>query len=230
MKRVLLNKMDALSILLCVAAIIPGLLIYSSLPEMIPTHFGMYGEPDKYSSRTFTVFGIPLIMACIQTALCVVTNIFWKEKRNGRGEMVIRLLVPVSLYAGLTFMLLYALRKLDSILPFVGVMESVSLLILGNYMPKVRRNMIAGIRTPHTLASPEIWDKTHRFAGILYVAGGIVCMAVTLTGAEPLYLTCIVIAVFLVPLVYSEILYRRYKEDIKDIRINEDQCYESSDR
>ena len=40
--------------------IIVGLLIWDKLPDTIATHFGMDGTPNGWSSKAFTVFGIPL--------------------------------------------------------------------------------------------------------------------------------------------------------------------------
>jgi len=53
---------------------------------------------------------------------------------------------------------------------FSGV--GVLFLILGNYLPKTRQNWLMGIRTPWTLSDERVWDKTHRFAGPLFMAAG----------------------------------------------------------
>ena len=42
--------------------IIVGCLLWSKLPDMIPTHFGMDGTPNGWSSKPFTVFGIPIFL------------------------------------------------------------------------------------------------------------------------------------------------------------------------
>ena len=38
-------------------------------------------------------------------------------------------------------------------------------IIIGNVMPKLRFNYVAGIRTPWTLSDERVWDKTHRLGG-----------------------------------------------------------------
>lgn len=40
---------------------------------------------------------------------------------------------------------------------------------MGNMFGKIRPNYTLGIRTPWTLADAQVWDKTHRFAGRLFV-------------------------------------------------------------
>ena len=46
-------------------------------------------------------------------------------------------------------------------------------IVLGNWMGKLRRNLIAGIRTPWTLKSDVVWQRTHRIGGRLMVALGL---------------------------------------------------------
>ena len=43
--------------------ILIGIILWDRLPDMIPTHFDLKGEADQYSSKTFTVFFMPLIKA-----------------------------------------------------------------------------------------------------------------------------------------------------------------------
>ena len=212
MKRVRLTKVDLLSVGLCLLAVIPGLIVYDRLPEEIPTHFGIDGNPNGYSSRLFSVLGIPLLVALFQVIYCITTNLFRKGREMNRAEKVIRFLFPTILYAIQIFMLMYAMGKATDIMTFVGATETVLLLVLGNYLPKVRRTTFFGIRTPHTLANEEVWDKTHRFAGVLYVVSGVLCMIVTVTGMNGFLLLALLLVTILIPFVYSEILYRRVKK------------------
>jgi len=211
MKRVRLTKADLLSIGLCLLAILPGVMVYDRLPEDIATHFGMDGNPDGYSSRLFTVLGLPVIVALIQTLYCITTNLFRKDRELNRAEKVIRFLFPVVLYTLQIFILMYAMGKAMNVLTFIGAIETLLLLVLGNYLPKVRRTTFFGIRTPHTLANEEVWDRTHRFAGVLYVISGIICMIITVTGMHAVMLLLLLLVTIGIPFIYSEILYRRVK-------------------
>ena len=47
------------------------------------------------------------------------------------------------------------------------------MIVIGNYLPKTRRNYIIGIRLPWTLENDENWSKTHRLAGKIWVLGGL---------------------------------------------------------
>jgi uncharacterized membrane protein len=50
-------------------------------------------------------------------------------------------------------------------------------ILLGNYLGKTRSNWFAGIRTPWTLSSDYAWEKTHRWAGRLFVLTGVMTLA-----------------------------------------------------
>lgn len=87
-------------------------------------------------------------------------------------------------------------------------------IILGNYFGKIKPNYFVGIKTPWTLASEDVWNKTHRMAGPYWVGGG---LAVAAGGFLPHPWSTIVtigalsIAV-VVPTAYSYLLYRKSNE------------------
>lgn len=47
-------------------------------------------------------------------------------------------------------------------------------ILLGNYIPKLGQNYTVGIKVPWTLNSERNWTLTHRMAGRLFVAAGII--------------------------------------------------------
>ena len=81
---------------------------------------------------------------------------------------------------------------------------------IGNYLPKCRRNYTIGIKVTWALASDENWNATHRFAGRVWVIGGVAVMLAALLpegwNVFAAVLGAVVISV--IPTVYS---YRYYK-------------------
>ena len=78
-------------------------------------------------------------------------------------------------------------------------------IVLGNYLGKIRRNYMFGVRTPWTLASELSWNKTHRFAGKLFVVTGLIVLLAGLWNpAWAIYamIGCIIITLALT-MVYS---------------------------
>lgn len=216
MKIIRFSKADVISASLCTLLIIPGVSVYSRLPDRIATNFGVNGQPQQYDSKTFVVFGIPLIMTALQLALCFITNLFHKSDSRDLINKAIRFITPASLYVAQLFILLYALGQIKKPVVIICTFLSVLYVIEGNYMPKIRRNMFFGIITPHTLLSREVWDRTHRFSGILRTAGGIVMLPFSIMGK---YIDVINIfaVITVVPIIYSEMIYRSEKAKTEKI-------------
>ena len=58
------------------------------------------------------------------------------------------------------------------ILVFLGIL----LAAIGNYLPKCKQNSTLGLRIYWALRSEANWNATHRFAGKVWVAGGLVML------------------------------------------------------
>ena len=62
---------------------------------------------------------------------------------------------------------------IERVLP-VGL--GVLFIVIGNLLPRARPNWFVGIRTPWTLSSDRVWEKTHRFGGHVFVAAGMLML------------------------------------------------------
>ena len=56
------------------------------------------------------------------------------------------------------------------------------LIVLGNSLGKVPQNGVVGIRTPWTLADEDVWARTNRTGGWLFVLAGVVMAATGFSG------------------------------------------------
>jgi uncharacterized membrane protein len=94
-----------------------------------------------------------------------------------------------------------------SILPAIGVL----FFIIGLMIRKAKRNFFIGIRTPWTLSSDSVWDKTHDIGGILFMASGVIAVIGGFFGGAVAFWSIMVpvlgTTIFLV--VYSYVLYQR---------------------
>ena len=48
----------------------------------------------------------------------------------------------------------------------------ISMVVLGNIMPKFRMNSAAGLRTVWSMKNDVTWKKSQRFGGLSFIAGG----------------------------------------------------------
>jgi uncharacterized membrane protein len=79
-------------------------------------------------------------------------------------------------------------------------------------MKYIKPNYFIGIRTPWTLESTEVWDKTHQFGGKLFLLAGIVIVGsgLLIETEKAFHITVIsTVTVALISMVYSFILYKK---------------------
>lgn len=191
-----------------------GLLLWNRLPAQIATHFNINGDPDGYSSRAFTVFALPLILAAIQLA-CVLAVSRDKKTQglNSKIKNIVLWICPVISAA--VFVCIYgrALGHGLNIGTIFSALIGLEFIIVGNYMPKCRQNNIVGIRVPWTLSNEEVWNRTHRLAGKISVACGFAVLLNALLNIWHFGVSlALVIACALISVVYSAVIYHKLKK------------------
>ena len=204
MKRNLL--LTSACILLPVCA---GVVLWGRLPERVPTHFNFYGVPDGWSSKPFAVFGLPLFLLGVQL-LCAFAVSHDPKAGNVGGKiraLVLWICPAVSLF---TAAMIYpnALGYSMNMTMFAMLLTGTLFVVLGNYLPKCRQNYTVGIKLPWTLADEDNWNRTHRMAGPLWVAGGfLVMLDALLQFAGPYLFLGVLTLIAAAPVVYSAALY-----------------------
>ncbi len=96
-----------------------------------------------------------------------------------------------------------------------NMLVGLVLVVIGNYLPKSRQNYTIGIKLPWTLSDADNWNKTHRLAGVLFIAGGMLLIACNLLLTNSIVwlpVTLIIAAALvLIPILYSYAQYKRGK-------------------
>nr|WP_240187079.1 SdpI family protein [Streptococcus lutetiensis] len=188
-----------------------GAFFWKALPEQVPTHFGIDGQADGYSSKLFTLLAFPILFVLFQ--IIALTSL---EKESVKVTVpakmrklyawiipALSLIVQGSIYAN-------ALGWVKSSPTLVTAFLGIIFVIIGNYLPKTHRNHTIGIRIPWTLSDDKNWHKTHRMAGKLWVLGGLIILLESFIQIALPYVIAVVIAVMVsVPIVYSFLLSRK---------------------
>ncbi len=200
--------------ILVIINIIIGIWAYPRLPEQVPSHWNLAGQVDGYSGALTGAFLLPLITLGVYILFWIIPRID-PQKANYLKMGRVFWIVSTTLVAFLSLMywgtIAVALGYLET-LPrwyFSGI--GIIFILLGNYFGKIKFNYTFGIRTPWTLANEEVWAKTHRFAGPIWIVGGILmALAGVLPAAwtEPLF-GIVIVLIAVVPMAYSYLVYRR---------------------
>ncbi len=177
-------------ILLLCAAIIAGPILYKKFPEQIATHWNWQGKPDGYSRRAFAAFFFPALSAAIYLLMTFIPMIDPKKERYAdfsKAYNVLRFSITalmIGIYAIISLVGLGLSLPVGKIMPIaIGFL----FIILGNFLPKVKRNWFVGVRTPWTISSEEVWNKTHRVSGKIFVAAGLLFIIMAFLEQESLW-------------------------------------------
>ena len=189
--------------------IVEGLILWNQLPAEIATHFNSSGKADGWSSKEFTIFAMPLLLLVIQWICVAATKADPKNERISNKIMTLILWI-IPAVSVIIFFCIYAtaLNYKINITRILIIFCGLIYIIIGNYMPKMKQSYTLGIKLPWTLNSEENWNRTHRLGGWLFVLGGIATMAIAFIGL-PLLFFAVMIAIILIPTIYSYILYRK---------------------
>lgn len=191
-------------------------ILWEKLPIKIPVHWNFYGEADSYMPKAQAIAVFSAINVVLYALLWLLPII--DPKRNFSQFKTSYHWLTFSLatfFCGLTSIIIIhsagtAFHLFKAIMAIVLLM----FLVMGNFMGKLRPNYFVGIRTPWTIENDEVWVKTHRLAGRLWVITATIALALMATVHAPswIFAATLLIVVF-VPLIYSYIIYKQLKED-----------------
>jgi len=210
-------KHDWFLFLVILAVILLSVLAYPRLPEKMATHWNLEGKVDGYSPRLFGAFLLPLMTLAIYLMM-VIAPVFDPRRENYpkfiKGYRLFRLVLVLFL-TGLHLLILgfnlgYPLDIGRAVTLGVGILFA----LIGNFFPQIRHNYFFGIKTPWTLASEQVWRKTHRLGGKLFLGSGLLLMLSVFLADKPrfLLLMALVLGSSLVTMVYSYVIYKKEKE------------------
>lgn len=212
------NLLGIVSALLVAAMALSAVIAGQSLPAdlRLPVHWDLSGAPDDWADKW-----VGLLMPAGITA--GVGLLFWflpvlepRARNFSRSQGLYLWGWAAVLLLGIAIHLVVLSTALDWGLPanhvIVGACGLI-FVIIGNQLGKSRSMYLIGLRTPWTLASEEVWVRTHRLAGKLMVLGGLATLVAAFLPLPSGLLATILIATIaiaaVVPILYSFLLWRR---------------------
>ncbi|WP_203180128.1 SdpI family protein [Streptococcus mitis] len=161
------------SILILLSSLV-GCVFWYQLPEKMPTHFNLLGQADGYNHKVFAIFGLPALMLLMHWLLLFLMI---KDPKSSNISSKIQVLIYwiIPFVSCLSMISIYGESLGYSMMSglLAQIFMGVLMIVIGNYLPKTRKNYIIGIRLPWTLESDKNWRKTHRLAGKIWVLGGL---------------------------------------------------------
>lgn len=156
-----------------------------TMPDQLPSHWGIDGVDawhDKESS--IVLAAMPTILLAV---LFVVPRIDPKRRNFERFYGIYQAFAAILTLFMMAVSWTGPLTVWGYLSPDGAVLNTLlfgffGLLFigLGNYLPRIKPNYTFGIRTPWTLASEEVWRRTHRASGPAFIVAGIATLIAAL--------------------------------------------------
>lgn len=193
-----------LPLVLIAAAAVASLVVYGMLPAMVELRFGGMlpidtGEPVEPIPRWLALSMTPALALLLWAAFRAAPTAAGARvgrflmrrapeavtspeqfERFGKSYDTIVLSVVMLVLGVHVAIIAGALGYTAAATRIIPVVLGVSLVMMGNVIPRLRPNWVAGVRISRTLEDPQLWRSTHRAFGTAFVASGLLTIVVTL--------------------------------------------------
>ena len=190
-----------------------GIYFYPQMPEKMASHWNARGQVDGYMSKLWGLFFIPLVLIALAFLFTVIPKVdplkanIEKFRKYYDGFIILffifMLLVQLQV-------ILWNLGIKISPNTFVPVISGILFFYVGVLCENAKRNWFIGIRTPWTLSSERVWEKTHKISGKLFKIAGVIAFAgVFFQNYASLLILIPVILVATYAIIYSYVEYQK---------------------
>ena len=188
--------------------------VWDQIPEQIAMHWNIRGEVDGWGEKGFDVFFLPLINLGVYLLLLFIPYIDPKRKADHQQKALraFRFILPVIFTGLFVLMLLQWLGYDFGMNNMVYLAIAFLFLLMGNYLQSLKPNYFIGIRTPWTLENEDIWRKTHRMGGKVWMIVSLILIALWFFVPTASFSTVFfigVLTIVLIPTGYSFYLYMK---------------------
>lgn len=208
--------------------LILAIIAVAFMDKKIPIHYDTAGNVDRWGSR-YEIFILPLATFLMSGFLLWMKKFAAKQESQGNNNekyIDMTIIVCLIIFNVINFLIIYGgLVKLEK-LEFKGIglaeiilgLTGLLFIVLGNKMPKVKRNSLVGLRTKWSMANDYVWKKSQRSAGIIFIFMGIIFVIFPLIfKLENIFIYFLIIPLLCViaMILSSYIIYKKYR-DVED--------------
>lgn len=200
-------------IIIILIAFAAGIFLYSQLPDRMASHWDMNGDVNGYMSKfwgtflmPFVLIGMALLFAAIPLIDPLKSNIA-KFSKYFDSFIILIFLFMLMIHG---FVLAANLGFEISFNIVMPIAIGILFYYIGVMCQHAKRNWFIGIRTPWTLSSDIVWDKTHKLGAMMFKASGVIAFLGVFFGNLVMWFIMVpVIATATTTMVYSYIIFKR---------------------
>lgn len=212
-------KTEFIPLLLVILVLSSAVYFYNNLPDRIAIHWNFAGQVDGYGSGPTQAVVFPILIVCMYILFLLIPYLDPKGERYEQFNKIYHIFKSIILALIVVVYFLIGLNGLGYNLPVDIIMPGLIGLLfiaLGNYLSKIKMNWFMGIRTPWTLSSEEVWNKTNRFGGKVFILAGLLMLAeIIMPDSWKLVVFLITIVILLAGTIgYSYFAYLKEKKNL----------------
>jgi len=194
---------------------IVSIFLYPHMPDRMASHWNIDGQVDSYMPKFWGVFLMPIISVGLLFVFMLIPRIDPLreniEKFREYFDKFIILIISYLFYIHFLSIVWNLGARFDMgqfMIPAMGIL----FYYIGVLIQNSKRNWFIGIRTPWTLSSEKVWDKTHKIAGKLFKFAGMIAFLDIFFSRNAIFFVIVpVILTTIYTFIYS---YFEYKKEI----------------
>ena len=209
-----MKKSSLIILMIIILSLAAAIYLYPLVPDQMPTHWNSKGEVDGYMSKFWGLFLLPIIIIGVYLLFLLIPKIDPLKKNIEKFRNYYDLLIVVII---LYLFYVYALTIAANFIIFnfsTALIPAFAALfyLIGMILSKAKRNWFVGIRTPWTLSSDKVWDKTHKLGSTLFKISAVIALLGIFVPEQSIwFLIGPVIASAIIAIVYSYFEYSKSK-------------------
>jgi uncharacterized membrane protein len=211
-----MRKTEIIIFVVALLSFIVGIYFYPQMPEKVASHWNAQGQVDGYMSKFWGLFLMPFIFVGLALLFIAIPRIdplkenIEKFRKYYDAFVILFSIFMLSIYLW-TIMWNIGIKISPNVIFPIGL--GLLFFYSGILFENAKRNWFIGIKTPWTLSSDKVWEKTHKIGGKLFKIAGIIALAgVFFQNYAFLFGLVPVILVAIYTTIYS---YFEYKKETK---------------
>jgi uncharacterized membrane protein len=174
-----MKKMLVAALIIIILSFLIGIASYSYLPNTLASHWGANGNVNGYTPKFWALFLIPFISVGLFILFYFIPKLDPLKKNYEKFAKYYESFILVMIIFMLYIYVLTILWNFHitfnmslALIPALGFL----FIYIGIILKYTKRNWFIGIRTPWTLSSDKVWDKTHQLGSRLFEISGIIAI------------------------------------------------------
>jgi immunity protein, SdpI family len=210
------KNIQILSLCLLLASFLLGAYLYPQMPERMASHWDASGSVNGYVPKLWGIFLMPVISTILFLAFLVIPRIDPLKENIAKFRSYFDLFI-LMLFGFLFYLylltILWNLGYRFNIVQLMAPAFGLLIYYVGVLTENAKQNWFIGVRTPWTLSSETVWNKTNRLAGKLFKATGVLAMLGAAFPEQAIFFILVpLVLAGIYPIVYS---FREYQREMK---------------